>query len=64
MTDLKNTNCGRLNNPSTIFLTLFSGIYLTTVMAITCVSIIMTVIVLSFFYRGPTLTHVPAWAQV
>jgi len=40
------------------------GIYLTTVMAITCVSIIMTVIVLSFFYRGPTLTHVPAWAQV
>ena len=27
-------------------------------MAITCVSIIMTVIVLSFFYRGPTLTHV------
>jgi len=33
-------------------------------MAITCVSVIMTVIVLNFFYRGPTLTHVPAWAQI
>ena len=32
-------------------------------MAITCVSVIMTVIVLNFFYRGPTLTHVPVWAQ-
>ena len=42
---------------------IFSGIYLTSVMAITCVSVIMTVIVLNFFYRGPTLTHVPVWAQ-
>ena len=42
---------------------MFSGIYLTSVMAITCVSVIMTVIVLNFFYRGPTLTHVPVWAQ-
>ena len=41
-----------------------SGVYLTAVMAITCVSVIMTVIVLNFFYRGPTLTHVPAWAQM
>lgn len=40
------------------------GVYLTAVMAITCVSVIMTVIVLNFFYRGPTLTHVPAWAQI
>jgi len=32
-------------------------------MAITCVSVIMTVCVLNFFYRGPTLTHVPVWAQ-
>jgi hypothetical protein len=39
------------------------GIYLTSVMAITCVSVIMTVCVLNFFYRGPTLTHVPIWAQ-
>lgn len=39
------------------------GIYLTSVMAITCVSVIMTVTVLNFFYRGPTLTHVPVWAQ-
>ena len=44
--------------------TLLSGVYLTAVMAITCVSVIMTVIVLNFFYRGPTLTHVPAWAQM
>ena len=41
----------------------FPGIYLTSVMAITCVSVIMTVTVLNFFYRGPTLTHVPIWAQ-
>ncbi len=39
------------------------GIYLTSVMAITCISVIMTVIVLNFFYRGPTLTHVPIWVQ-
>ena len=39
------------------------GIYLTFVMAITCISVTMTVIVLNFFYRGPTLKPVPAWAQ-
>ena len=33
-------------------------------MAITCVSVIMTVTVLNFFYRGPTLASVPAWAQM
>ncbi|XP_071746121.1 neuronal acetylcholine receptor subunit alpha-2 [Lepeophtheirus salmonis] len=40
------------------------GIYLTTVMAITSVSVVMTVIVLNFFYRGPTVTPVPVWAQI
>jgi hypothetical protein len=33
-------------------------------MAITCVSVVMTVIVLNFFYRGPTLTEVPEWIQM
>ena len=42
---------------------IFSGIYLTFVMAMTTVSVIMTVIVLNFFYRGPTLTEVPPWAK-
>ena len=41
-----------------------SGIYLTSVMAITCISVIMTVMVLNFFYRGPTLSSVPPWAQM
>jgi hypothetical protein len=41
----------------------FSGIYLTFVMALTTVSVIMTVTVLNFFYRGPNLTPVPAWAR-
>lgn len=40
-----------------------AGIYLTSVMAITCVSVIMTVTVLNFFYRGPTLRHVPVFLQ-
>ena len=40
-----------------------SGIYLTFVMAMTTISIIMTVIVLNFFYRGPILTEVPPWAR-
>merc|ERR1719495_784034 len=39
------------------------GIYLTFVMAMTTVSVIMTVIVLNFFYRGPNLTEVPPWAR-
>ena len=41
----------------------FAGIYLTFVMAMTTVSVIMTVIVLNFFYRGPNLTEVPPWAK-
>ena len=32
-------------------------------MAMTTISIIMTVIVLNFFYRGPILTEVPPWAR-
>jgi hypothetical protein len=32
-------------------------------MALTTVSVIMTVTVLNFFYRGPNLTPVPAWAR-
>jgi hypothetical protein len=32
-------------------------------MAMTTVSVIMTVMVLNFFYRGPALTPVPAWAK-
>jgi len=39
------------------------GIYLTFEMAMTTVSVIMTVMVLNFFYRGPALTPVPAWAK-
>jgi hypothetical protein len=41
----------------------YAGIYLTFVMAMTTVSVIMTVTVLNFFYRGPNLTPVPAWAK-
>ncbi|XP_053210703.1 neuronal acetylcholine receptor subunit alpha-9-II-like isoform X2 [Panonychus citri] len=39
------------------------GIYLTTVMAITSVSVIMTVIVLNFHYRGPTQSEMPDWLK-
>ena len=39
------------------------GIYLTFVMAMTTVSVIMTVMVLNFFYRGPVLTEVPPWVR-
>ena len=35
------------------------GIYLTVVMAITCVSVVMTVIVINFHHRGPIKTRVP-----
>ena len=42
---------------------LLSGIYLTFVMAMTTVSVIMTVMVLNFFYRGPVLTEVPPWVR-
>ena len=42
---------------------ILSGIYLTFVMAMTTVSVIMTVMVLNFFYRGPVLTEVPPWVR-
>ena len=42
---------------------LLTGIYLTFVMAMTTVSVIMTVMVLNFFYRGPVLTEVPPWVR-
>ena len=42
---------------------IYVGIYLTFVMAMTTVSVIMTVMVLNFFYRGPALYPVPAWAR-
>ena len=40
-----------------------AGIYLTAVMAITSVSIIMTVIVLNLHYRGPAKKDVPKWIR-
>ncbi|XP_054152689.1 neuronal acetylcholine receptor subunit alpha-10-like [Oppia nitens] len=39
------------------------GIYLTVVMAITSVSVIMTVIVLNFHYRGPVKRKIPDWIK-
>lgn len=39
------------------------GIYLTAVMAITSVSIIMTVVVLNLHYRGPAKKEVPRWIR-
>ncbi|CAG2113693.1 unnamed protein product, partial [Medioppia subpectinata] len=39
------------------------GIYLTVVMAITSVSVIMTVIVLNFHYRGPVKKKIPSWLK-
>ena len=40
-----------------------SGIYLTIVMAITSVSVILTVFVLNLHYRGPDDTPVPQWIR-
>lgn len=39
------------------------GIYLTAVMAITSISVVMTVIVLNFHYRGPSRKEVPPWLR-
>ncbi|RWS26207.1 nicotinic acetylcholine receptor alpha 5 subunit-like protein [Leptotrombidium deliense] len=39
------------------------GIYLTAVMAITSISVIMTVIVLNFHYRGPIRKEMPEWLK-
>ncbi len=40
-----------------------SGIYLTIVMALTSVSVILTVFVLNLHYRGPDDTPVPRWIR-
>ncbi|XP_054152688.1 neuronal acetylcholine receptor subunit alpha-10-like [Oppia nitens] len=39
------------------------GIYLTVVMSITSISVIMTVIVLNFHYRGPQRRRLPRWLK-
>lgn len=39
------------------------GIYLTAVMAITSISVVMTVIVLNCHYKGPTAKQVPHWVR-
>lgn len=39
------------------------GIYLTTVMALTSISVILTVFVLNLHYRGPDNTPVPSWLR-
>ena len=43
--------------------TIFSGIYLTIVMAMTSVSVIMTVFVLNLHYRSPDNNPVPHWLR-
>ena len=42
---------------------MFSGIYLTTVMAMTSVTVIMTVFVLNLHHRGPSTKPVPEWLK-
>ncbi|XP_076347952.1 neuronal acetylcholine receptor subunit alpha-10-like [Tachypleus tridentatus] len=39
------------------------GIYLTAVMVITSISVVMTVAVLNFHYRGPNRKEVPSWTR-
>ena len=41
----------------------FGGIYLTAVMAMTSVSVMMTVFVLNLHYRGPKKNEIPFWMQ-
>ena len=41
----------------------FEGIYLTAVMAMTSVSVMMTVFVLNLHYRGPKKNEIPFWMQ-
>ena len=43
--------------------TRYIGIYLTAVMAITSISVVMTVIVLNCHYKGPTAKQVPRWMR-
>ncbi|VDO72672.1 unnamed protein product [Onchocerca flexuosa] len=40
------------------------GIYLTIVMLLTSISVIMTVMVLNFYHRGPLDRPVPEWVRV
>ena len=42
---------------------LASGLYLTAVMAMTSVSVMMTVFVLNLHYRGPKKNDIPFWMQ-
>jgi nicotinic acetylcholine receptor len=44
-------------------LLLFLGLYLTAVMAMTSVSVMMTVFVLNLHYRGPKKNEIPFWLQ-
>ncbi|CAF3490687.1 unnamed protein product [Adineta steineri] len=39
------------------------GLYLTTVMSVTSISVMMTVLVLNLHYRGPKKNEVPFWLQ-
>lgn len=39
------------------------GIYLTVVMAITSISVVVTVVVLNFHYRGPSRKEVPSYLR-
>lgn len=45
------------------FLLLHQGLYLTAVMAMTSVSVMMTVFVLNLHYRGPKKNELPFWLQ-
>lgn len=48
--------------PFTVLLK-FTGIYLTAVMAITSISVIVTVVVLNLHYLGPRIRPVPSWLK-
>ena len=41
----------------------FKGLYLTAVMAMTSISVMMTVFVLNLHYRGPKKNEIPFWLQ-
>lgn len=48
---------------TTAFFFLCLGIYLTVVMAITSISVVVTVVVLNFHYRGPSRKEVPSYLR-
>ena len=48
---------------SVTFSFVFPGLYLTAVMAMTSVSVMMTVFVLNLHYRGPKKNEIPFWLQ-